>query len=73
MEAQKDCEKISCGDRYCDHAPLGLDNAYRRFDTRGARTDIARRDYAFMITGVLLVRPDAPVPQLQSMHAYHSF
>ena len=73
MEAQKDYEKISCGERYCDHGPPGSDNAYKRFDTRGALTDIARRDYAFMITGVLLVRPDAPVPQLQSMQAYHSF
>jgi len=39
-------------DRYCDHAFVGQDAAYRRYDTLEARADIARRYYAFMTTGV---------------------
>ena len=38
-------------DRYTDHALKGLDAAYRRFDTLQARSDIARRYYAYMVTG----------------------
>lgn len=38
-------------DRYVDHDPGGLDKAYRRYDTLQARSDIARRYYAYMVTG----------------------
>ena len=39
-------------DRYTDHALKGNDAAYRRFDTLDGRADLARRYYAYMVTGV---------------------
>ena len=39
-------------DRYCDHSLMGLDKAYRRFDTIEARTDVARRYFEYFKTGV---------------------
>ena len=38
-------------DRYVDHDLGGLDKAYRRYDTLQARSDIARRFYAYMVNG----------------------
>ena len=48
-------------DRYTDHALTGNDKAYRRFDTAEARSDIARRYYAYMVTGV------TPAPRKQPL------
>lgn len=48
-------------DRYTDHALKGNDKAYRRFDTLEARADIARRYYAYMVTGV------TPAPRKQPL------
>ena len=39
-------------DRYTDHALKGNDAAYRRFDTLEGRADLARRYYAYLVTGV---------------------
>jgi hypothetical protein len=39
-------------DRYVDHALVGLDAAYRRFDTLKARSEIARNYYDYMTTGL---------------------
>ena len=39
-------------DRYTDHALKGNDAAYRRFDTLDGRADLARRYYAYLVTGV---------------------
>ena len=47
-------------DRYVDHALEGLDAAYRRFDTLDARSEIARKYYDYMITGVT-TEPEAAV------------
>ena len=48
-------------DRYCDHILQGLDASYRRFDTLEARADIARRYYAYMVTG------KTPAPRQQPL------
>ena len=48
-------------DRYTDHALTGNDKAYRRFDTLEARADIARRHYAYMVTGL------TPAPRKQPL------
>jgi len=47
-------------DRYVDHALEGLDAAYRRFDTLNARSEIARKYYDYMTTGVP-TEPEAAV------------
>ena len=39
-------------DRYTDHALKGNDAAYRRFDTLEGRADLARRYYAYLVTGL---------------------
>ncbi|XXK35369.1 hypothetical protein ACMAY8_03760 [Rhodobacteraceae bacterium nBUS_22] len=46
-------------DRYVDHNLKGLDKAYRRYNTIEARADIARRYYAYMVSGV------TPAPRKQ--------
>ena len=48
-------------DRYVDHNLKGLDKAYRRYNTIEARADIARRYYAYMVTGV------TPAPRKQPL------
>lgn len=48
-------------DRYVDHALEGLDAAYRRFDTLNARSEIARKYYDYMTTGVP-TEPEAATP-----------
>ena len=51
-------------DRYVDHALEGLDAAYRRFDTLNARSEIARKYYDYMTTGVP-TEPEAAVLPFQ--------
>ena len=51
-------------DRYVDHALEGLDAAYRRFDTLNARSEIARKYYDYMTTGVP-TEPEAATPLFQ--------
>ena len=48
-------------DRYVDHNLQGLDKVYRRYNTIEARADIARRYYAYMVTGV------TPAPRKQPL------
>ena len=48
-------------DRYVDHNLKGLDKVYRRYNTIEARADIARRYYAFMVSGV------TPAPRKQPL------
>ena len=51
-------------DQYTDHALKGLDSAYQRFDTLEARADIARRYYAFMVTGRTPAPHEEPLLQV---------
>ena len=39
-------------DGYVDHNLRGLDKAYRRYNTLEGRADLARRYYAYLVTGV---------------------